>query len=82
MRERLHVLLHKDPRVDVSLVGAPQLRGEVLGVHVVHQLGDVLHVEDVKVEKVVVDQLAYHRLTWNVCEKWRKKALEKCKWVD
>ena len=51
--EDVHVLLDVKPGVDLQVVGSPQLTGEVLGVDVVEELGDVTYMEDVEVQQIV-----------------------------
>ena len=47
------MVLDVKPGVQVDVVGAPQLTGEILGLNVVEELGDVTHVENIKVKQVV-----------------------------
>ena len=65
--EDVHVLLDVEPGVHLDVVGAPQLTGEILGVNVVEQLGELTQVENIKVQQVVaVHQLTQHWLPYKI----------------
>ena len=52
-----------EPLVHLHIAVPTQLAGEVLGVNVVEELGDVAHVEDIEVQEVVtLHQLSEHGL--------------------
>ena len=61
--ETLHVVLDEDPGLHVGIIGSSQLCGEILVIHVVNQLGNMLHVEDVKVKEIIIDELTNHGLS-------------------
>ena len=61
--ETVHILLDQEPLIHISDRGSPQLCTQILGLHIVSQLGDGGDVEDVKVHEIIVHQLSQHGLT-------------------